>query len=75
MNRFIKEIELAQAVLARRGGVFDSWSVGSHHDEQRKLWITHRDCTNMWRTTKVSCMRGIELLERLKYEQPDDVGS
>jgi hypothetical protein len=73
MNLFTEEIELAQAVLTRRGGIFDSWSVGAHRDEQRKLWMTHRDCTNMWRTAKVSCMRGIELLEKLKDEHPDDV--
>jgi hypothetical protein len=73
INFFITDIELAQAVLARRGGIFGSWSAGFHRDEQRKLWMTHRDCTNQWRKAKISCMRGVELLEKLRDEHPEDV--
>jgi hypothetical protein len=73
MNHFIEEVKLAQTVLARRGGIFESHGAGIKLDEDRKKDLTHRDCTNQWRTAKLGCLKGVESLEKLRDKHPDEV--
>jgi hypothetical protein len=76
MGTCINDIKIAQAALARRGGIFESSKAGPAlctTDFDDKKWMSHKDWIRQWMRAKVNFWRLVATLEKLRDEHVEVV--